>query len=163
MTSEKIFVTLNVDDKKILDLIPLEEVSKAELSSDAEKQEKQLDSKLKTPKRDSKPSVDPEQGTVSNRRPLLRTKTLSAFQHFNCVQIETNDTGVLGGRIYRFKAETKAQSVQMVKTLQKYSALCRIRAEKRGRFEMTQVYLRVLIETQQFRFLAVALILAVRS
>ena len=50
MTSEKIFVTLNVDDKKILDLIPLEEVSKAELSSDAEKQEKQLDSQLKTPK-----------------------------------------------------------------------------------------------------------------
>ena len=114
ITREKIFFTM-IDGDEIVDMIPLEEVMKVELSSKVERFDTQPSANLKIGRRESK------QTTV--RSPLLRTSTISAFQHFNEVQIETFDDGELCGRIYRIQAETKAHSVHMVKTLQKYSEL----------------------------------------
>lgn len=160
ITRDKIYFSL-VKDKGIEEATPLEEVTTAELSSDVEKLERQPDPKVKMQRRESKASDN--QDKELGPRPLVKTASISAFQHFNGVQIETSDTGIFAGRIYRIRAQVKAHSVHMKNIIQKYSVLSRIRAEKRSRFEMTQIYLRVVLESQQCRFLVVALILAVRS
>ena len=164
VTSEEILFKKNRESSEIMDKIPLDQVEKAELSAEVEKfnmPDNKTQLTVKNQRRDSNALANQDKDSGSSFKTLARAATISSFQHFHGVQIVTRADGELCGRIYHIQAKHKAHSYDIVKTLQKYSERARARAERRGRFEMSQIYLREVLDHQYFRALVVFLILAV--
>jgi len=164
VTTDEIFFTKLGESTKSTHNIPLDQIEKAELCSENEKlstTDSKMNFGVNYQRRDSKASSNQDKDKSPKPRELSRTGTISSFQHFHGVRIITKTDGELCGRIYDIHAVSKAHSFDIVKTLQKYSERAKARAEHRGRFEMSQIYLREVLDHQYFRAFVVFLILAV--